>query len=46
MNLTPWSKRIAIVCLTAVVFVCVICRVDMLAGTALGGLLLLINPKE
>jgi hypothetical protein len=34
------------VCLAACFFVAVICRVDTLAGTALGGLLLLINPKE
>jgi len=46
MNLTPWSKRVAMVCLTTIVFVCVIDRLDALAGTALGGLLMLINPKE
>lgn len=46
MALTPWSKRVAIVCLTACFFVAVICRESTIAGTIAGGLLILINPKD
>ncbi len=44
--LTPRNRAIGIVCLTACFFVAVICRESALAGTALGGVLILINPGE
>jgi hypothetical protein len=46
MSLTLWSKRIGIICLSACFFVAVICRETTLAGTIVGGLLILINPKD
>lgn len=46
MSLTPWSKRIGMLCLASCFFVAVIHNETTLAGTIAGGLLILINPKD
>jgi len=45
-ELTPWTKRVGLVCLAVCITTAVICRESQLATLLAGGLLILINPKE
>ncbi len=46
MNLTPWTKRFALVCLATCITTAIICRESHIAAFLAGGMLTIINPEK
>lgn len=46
MNLTPWTRRLAIACLTGFGIVALAKGYPSVSGMALGGILAIINPEK